>query len=68
MAAGGFADLEESVRASIRAAREAPELPHRDRVRGAIIDLVSGVASARSPTAPARNFGIDPTFGAPGGL
>jgi carbonic anhydrase len=39
---GGFADLEESVRASIRRLRAAPELPHRDAVRGAIIDLVSG--------------------------
>lgn len=39
---GGFADLEESVRASIRRLRAAQELPYRDAVRGAIIDLVSG--------------------------
>jgi carbonic anhydrase len=39
---GGFADLEESVRASIRRLRAAQELPHRDAIRGAIIDLVSG--------------------------
>jgi carbonic anhydrase len=40
--AGGFADLEESVRAQIRRARTAPELPHRDSVRGAIVDLTNG--------------------------
>lgn len=40
--AGGFDDLEESVRAAIRTARTAPELIHRDRVRGAIIDLERG--------------------------
>jgi carbonic anhydrase len=39
---GGFADLEESVRASMRRLRASPELPHRDAVRGAIIDLVHG--------------------------
>ena len=39
---GGFADLEESVRASIRRLRATPELPHRDAIRGAIIDLVAG--------------------------
>ncbi|HTI35352.1 MAG TPA: carbonic anhydrase [Miltoncostaea sp.] len=39
---GGFADLEDTLRASIRRLRAAPELPHRDAVRGAIIDLVSG--------------------------
>ena len=39
---GGFADLEESVRASMRRLRASPELPHRDGVRGAIIDLVHG--------------------------
>ena len=36
------ADLEESVRASIRRLRATPELPHRDAIRGAIIDLVAG--------------------------
>jgi carbonic anhydrase len=40
--AGGFADLEESVRASMRRLRAATELPYRDGVRGAIIDLVHG--------------------------
>jgi carbonic anhydrase len=39
---GGFADLQESVRASMRRLRASPELPHRDAVRGAIIDLVNG--------------------------
>ena len=39
---GGFADLEESVRASMRRLRASPELPHRDGIRGAIIDLVAG--------------------------
>jgi carbonic anhydrase len=39
---GGFADLEESVRASMRRLRASPELPYRDAVRGAIIDLVDG--------------------------
>ena len=41
-AAGGFPDLEESVRLQIRRARGALEIPHRDRVRGAIVDLVEG--------------------------
>ena len=41
--AGGFDDLEESVRAAIITARTAPELIHRDRVRGAIIDVGRGV-------------------------
>ena len=40
--AGGFADLEESVRASMRAVREAAVLPHRDRVRGVVIDVAAG--------------------------
>ena len=40
--AGGFADLEESVRASMRAVREAVVLPHRDRVRGVVIDVEKG--------------------------
>jgi carbonic anhydrase len=40
--AGGFADLEESVRRQIRNARAAVEIPHRDTVRGAIVDLAGG--------------------------
>lgn len=40
--AGGFADLEESVRTQIRRARSATELPRRDSVRGAIVDLSAG--------------------------
>jgi len=40
--AGGFPDLEESVRVQIRRARSALELPHRDSVRGAIVDLIDG--------------------------
>ena len=35
-------DLEASVREAVRALREADGIPHRDRVRGAVIDLVSG--------------------------
>lgn len=40
--AGGFPDLEESVRRQIRRARSAPEIPYRDGVRGAIVDLDGG--------------------------
>ena len=40
--AGGFPDLEESVRGAIRHVRATEFLPHRDRVRGAIVDLVGG--------------------------
>lgn len=40
--AGGFTDLEENVREQIRRARRAPEIPHRDAVRGAIVDLARG--------------------------
>ena len=48
--AGGFGDLEESVRASMRAVREAAVLPHRDRVRGVIIDVEKGgVREVREP-------------------
>ena len=36
------ADMEASVREAVRAVREAGGIPHRDRVRGAVIDLVSG--------------------------
>ncbi len=40
--AGGFTDLEESVRRSVAALRAEPTLPHRDRVRGAVLDLAAG--------------------------
>jgi carbonic anhydrase len=40
--AGGFADLDESVRAAVAALGAERALPHRDRVRGAIVDLVAG--------------------------
>lgn len=40
--AGGFADLESSVRLQIRRARAALEIPHRETVRGAIVDLDGG--------------------------
>jgi carbonic anhydrase len=36
------ADMDASVREAVRALRAADALPHRDRVRGAVIDLVSG--------------------------
>ena len=42
-AAGGFSDLDESVRRSVAALRTEPALPHRDRVRGAVADLATGV-------------------------
>ncbi|MGD9571295.1 MAG: beta-class carbonic anhydrase [Thermoleophilia bacterium] len=52
--AGGFPDLEENVRLQIRRARAALEIPHRDRVRGAIVDLVGGgVHEVEDPTPPA---------------
>jgi carbonic anhydrase len=41
-AAGGFADIEESVRRSVAALRAEPLLPHRDRLRGAVLDLAAG--------------------------
>jgi carbonic anhydrase len=41
-AAGGFPDLDESVCATVRSLRADPVLPHRDRVRGAVIDLGAG--------------------------
>jgi carbonic anhydrase len=41
-AAGGFPDLDESVRDAVRALRADGALPHRDRVRGAVIDLRAG--------------------------
>jgi carbonic anhydrase len=40
--AGGFPDLDESVRATVRALRADPLLPHRGGVRGAVIDLRAG--------------------------
>jgi carbonic anhydrase len=40
--AGGFADLEESVRRTVALLRSEPTLPHRDRVRGAVLDLSAG--------------------------
>jgi carbonic anhydrase len=40
--AGGFADLDESVRRSVAALRGEPTLLHRELVRGGVIDLSSG--------------------------
>jgi carbonic anhydrase len=53
--AGGFRDLEESVRGAIRHVRQTEYVPHRDRIRGAIVDLIDGgvrevVAEARVRT------------------
>jgi carbonic anhydrase len=42
--AGGFADLDESVRGAVRALRAELALPRRGRVRGAIVDLAAGGA------------------------
>lgn len=41
-AIGGFADLEESVRTSIRTLRESQYLIHRDAIRGFVYDVESG--------------------------
>jgi carbonic anhydrase len=48
-AAGGFADLDESVRRSVAALRAEPLLPHRDRVRGAALDLATGILREVTP-------------------
>ena len=48
-AAGGFADLDESVRGSVAALRAEPLLPHRDRVRGAVLDLATGILREVAP-------------------
>jgi len=39
---GGFEDLEEHVRLSIRRVAESPFLPHTDRVRGFVFDTRTG--------------------------
>ncbi len=36
---GAFADVEESVRESVRRIRESPFLPHRDAVRGFVYEV-----------------------------
>jgi carbonic anhydrase len=40
--AGGFRDVDESVRSAIRHVQRTDFLPHRDRVRGAVVDLLDG--------------------------
>jgi carbonic anhydrase len=40
--AGGFADLEQSVRDSIARIRESPFLPYKDSVRGFVYDVATG--------------------------
>ena len=40
--AGGFRDVDESVRGAIRHVRRTEFLPHRDNVRGAVVDLIGG--------------------------
>jgi carbonic anhydrase len=40
---GAFPDVEEAVRASVERLRASPELPHRDRIRGAVFDPHTGV-------------------------
>jgi carbonic anhydrase len=40
-AAMGFADVAQDVRASLRRVRCGPFLPHRDAVRGFVLDLAS---------------------------
>ncbi|HEX3511282.1 MAG TPA: carbonic anhydrase [Solirubrobacteraceae bacterium] len=39
---GGFADLDEALRASLARLRAAPELPAREQVRGFVFDPASG--------------------------
>lgn len=43
-AAGGFDDVEASVRRAMARVRESPYLLHTDAVRGAVLDLVGGGA------------------------
>ncbi len=40
--AGGFSDLDASVRAGVLRVRSSPFLLHTDRVRGAVLDLIDG--------------------------
>ncbi len=40
--AGGFRDVDASVRGAIRHVQRTDFLPHRDRVRGAVVDLLDG--------------------------
>lgn len=40
--AGGFHDLESSVRDAMEAVRSSPYLVHTDGVRGAVLDLING--------------------------
>ncbi|HVR05825.1 MAG TPA: carbonic anhydrase [Solirubrobacteraceae bacterium] len=39
---GAFADVEHELRAGLRRLREAPELPHRDRIAGVVFDPETG--------------------------
>jgi carbonic anhydrase len=41
-AVGGFADVDDSVRRSVATVRQEHALRHRDRVRGAVVDLAAG--------------------------
>lgn len=46
---GAFHDLDEHVRISVRRIRECPWLPHRDDVRGGVLDLETGTVRAVDP-------------------
>jgi carbonic anhydrase len=46
---GAFEDVEEALRHSLDRLRAAPELPHRDRIRGFVFDPETGVLSEVSP-------------------
>ena len=48
-AIGAFADVEGSVRESIRRLRESPFLPSRDQIRGYVYDVVSGELAEVAP-------------------
>jgi carbonic anhydrase len=39
---GAFVDLDESVRESVERVRSAPFVPHRDVVRGFVVDVATG--------------------------
>ena len=45
-----FSDVDENVRQSIRRVRNSPFIPHRDRVRGFVYDVDTGLM--REPTPP----------------
>jgi hypothetical protein len=47
----GLLDLDENVRRAVAALRAEAALPHRDRVRGAVVDVATGVVREVGGTA-----------------